>query len=57
MGYVSCQGKPFGILITDRDCFQVGGHPGWAWIFILEGIITLLVAIIAYWAINDAPAT
>ena len=35
----------------------VGGKPGWSWIFILEGILTLIVAVIAYWAINDYPAT
>ncbi|KAI5819542.1 major facilitator superfamily domain-containing protein [Pyronema omphalodes] len=35
----------------------VGGKPGWAWIFILEGLLTLVVAVIAYWAINDYPAT
>ncbi|KAF8544935.1 major facilitator superfamily domain-containing protein [Trichophaea hybrida] len=35
----------------------IGGKPGWAWIFILEGLVTLIVAVIAYWAINDYPAT
>jgi MFS family permease len=35
----------------------VGGRSGWAWIFILEGLITLLVASVAYWAINDYPKT
>ncbi|KAH6677081.1 major facilitator superfamily domain-containing protein [Halenospora varia] len=35
----------------------VGGRGGWSWIFILEGILTLIVAIIAYWAINDYPRT
>lgn len=35
----------------------IGGKPGWAWIFILEGILTLAVAVVAYWAINDYPAT
>jgi len=35
----------------------VGGKPGWAWIFILEGIVTVFVACIAYWAINDYPET
>lgn len=35
----------------------VAGRPGWAWIFILEGILTLIVAVIAWWAINDYPST
>jgi sugar phosphate permease len=35
----------------------VGGRGGWSWIFILEGLLTLVVAFIAYWAINDYPRT
>ncbi|KAF3810463.1 putative transporter [Colletotrichum gloeosporioides] len=35
----------------------VGGKPGWAWIFILEGIITLAVAVAAFFIMNDYPAT
>lgn len=35
----------------------VGGRGGWSWIFILEGILTLIVALVAYWAINDYPRT
>lgn len=35
----------------------VGGRPGWSWIFILEGILTMIVAFFAYWAINDYPKT
>jgi MFS family permease len=33
----------------------VGGKPGWAWIFILEGILTVFIAIISFWAISDNP--
>jgi len=36
---------------------NVGGKPGWAWIFILEGILTVAIAIIAFWAIADKPET
>ncbi|KAK5046504.1 hypothetical protein LTR84_008307 [Exophiala bonariae] len=33
------------------------GKPGWAWIFILEGIITVVVAFSAFWFIYDSPST
>jgi MFS family permease len=35
----------------------VGGLAGWQWIFIIEGIITFIVALIAYWAMSDYPDT
>ncbi|KAK5000122.1 hypothetical protein LTR66_000947 [Elasticomyces elasticus] len=35
----------------------VGGKSGWAWIFIIEGILTLAVAITAYFVMNDYPDT
>ncbi|TFK30775.1 MFS general substrate transporter [Coprinopsis marcescibilis] len=35
----------------------VGGRPGWAWIFILEGIATVLLAIASFWIIQDFPDT
>jgi MFS family permease len=35
----------------------VGGKPAWAWIFILEGLLSIVVSFAAYWAINDYPAT
>ncbi|KAH6908798.1 major facilitator superfamily domain-containing protein [Coprinopsis sp. MPI-PUGE-AT-0042] len=35
----------------------VGGLPGWSWIFILEGLITVVVAIAAKWVIHDNPET
>ncbi|KAF1945416.1 MFS general substrate transporter [Clathrospora elynae] len=34
----------------------VGGKPGWAWIFILEGLTTILVGIASYWMVHDFPA-
>ncbi|KAG9240378.1 major facilitator superfamily domain-containing protein [Calycina marina] len=34
-----------------------GGRGGWSWIFILEGILTFIVACTAYWMINDYPRT
>jgi predicted MFS family arabinose efflux permease len=33
----------------------VGGKTGWAWIFILEGLITVFVAIASYWMVHDFP--
>jgi uncharacterized membrane protein len=35
----------------------VGGYEGWHWIFILEGIATVLVVFIAYFLIHDYPET
>lgn len=33
----------------------VGGKHGWAWIFILEGLVTIIVGIISYWMVHDFP--
>lgn len=33
----------------------VGGRPGWAWIFILEGVATVVIGIISFWAVHDFP--
>jgi MFS family permease len=35
----------------------VGGYSGWRWIFILEGILTVVVAVFAPFAIHDFPET
>lgn len=35
----------------------VGGLEGWRWIFILEGIATVLVAISAFFLLHDFPET
>jgi MFS family permease len=35
----------------------VGGRPGWAWIFILEGIVTIFIAFFAKFIIHDSPET
>lgn len=33
----------------------IGGKPGWAWIFILEGLATVIVGIASYWLVHDFP--
>lgn len=33
----------------------VGGKPGWAWIFILEGLATIVVGVASYWMVHDFP--
>jgi MFS family permease len=33
----------------------LGGKPGWAWIFIIEGLLTVLVGIVSFWIIVDFP--
>ncbi|KAL9023166.1 MAG: hypothetical protein Q9180_008355, partial [Flavoplaca navasiana] len=43
----------FGIAKMDG----VGGYEGWRWIFILEGILTVVVAVIAFFTIYDFPET
>jgi len=35
----------------------IGGLEGWRWIFILEGIVTVVVAIFSFWALYDFPDT
>jgi nitrate/nitrite transporter NarK len=33
----------------------IGGKRGWAWIFILEGLATVIVGIVSYWMVHDFP--
>jgi sugar phosphate permease len=33
----------------------IGGKHGWAWIFILEGLVTVIIALASYWMIMDFP--
>jgi MFS family permease len=35
----------------------VGGYAGWRWIFILEGILTVVVAVVAFFLLHDFPDT
>ncbi|KAF1814395.1 MFS nicotinic acid transporter-like protein Tna1 [Eremomyces bilateralis CBS 781.70] len=34
----------------------VGGKPGWAWIFILEGLASICFGIASYWMVQDFPS-
>lgn len=34
----------------------VGGKSGWSWIFILEGLATILIGIVSFWMVQDFPA-
>lgn len=37
---------------------QIAGHAGldgWSWIFIIEGVLTSIIAIISYWTLVDFP--
>lgn len=36
---------------------KVGGRPGWAWIFIIEGIATVFAGIFCWWMVFDWPDT
>lgn len=36
---------------------NVGGYAGWRWIFILEGLLTIVIALIAYTFISNYPNT
>ena len=33
----------------------VGGKNGWAWIFIIEGLLTCVIAVAGYWFVVDWP--
>ncbi|KAJ7355675.1 major facilitator superfamily domain-containing protein [Mycena albidolilacea] len=35
----------------------IGGLHGWSWIFLLEGLITVIISLVAYWAMVDFPST
>ncbi|KAI8089661.1 major facilitator superfamily domain-containing protein [Halteromyces radiatus] len=43
-----------GAIITGME--GVGGMRGWRWLFVLEGIITLLIGIASYWILPDYPS-
>lgn len=34
---------------------SLSGKPGWAWIFILEGLATIVIAFLSFWMVHDFP--
>lgn len=45
-----------GLLATAIGLMRgVGGKGGWAWIFILEGLLTVLIGIASFWMVHDFP--
>lgn len=34
----------------------IGGRPGWAWIFLLEGIVTVIIGAACFFIMPDTPA-
>lgn len=33
----------------------IGGRPGWSWIFILEGLATIIIGVLSFWMVHDFP--
>ena len=35
----------------------IGGKHGWQWIFLIEGLFTVVVGVASFWVIQDFPDT
>jgi MFS transporter, ACS family, DAL5 transporter family protein len=46
-----------GILAYGLGLIHGGGRPGWAWIFIVEGLLTIVASFIAYFIVPTWPQT
>ncbi|KAK0624038.1 major facilitator superfamily domain-containing protein [Immersiella caudata] len=33
----------------------LGGYSGWRWIFVIEGVLTVVIAIMSFWLVHDFP--
>lgn len=44
-----------GLLATGLAEISYGGYDGWPWIFFVEGSITILVAMVAFFFLPDTP--
>ena len=49
-----CQSGGF-LTVAIHNMDGIGGRPGWAWIFILEGLFTILVGCASPWVLPDFP--
>lgn len=38
-----------------NEMHGIGGKPGWAWIFILEGLATVVIGVVSFWMVHDFP--
>ncbi|GAA6014330.1 hypothetical protein JCM10207_005423 [Rhodosporidiobolus poonsookiae] len=54
-GGAALAGSAGGILAWGIGHIHGGGLPNWAWIFVLEGIFTVLVGVTAYWWVPSYP--
>jgi len=52
--FKQCQSGAF-LAVAIHNMDGIGGRPGWAWIFILEGLFTILVACASPWVLQDFP--
>jgi hypothetical protein len=50
-----CFSRAYQAAISNMD--GVGGKPGWAWIFILEGLATIVAGAASFFIIQDFPDT
>jgi len=54
-GAATIAGAFGGLLAYGLTRINAGGLPGWAWLFLVEGLLTVAAAIWAYFAITDSP--
>ncbi|KAK2073233.1 hypothetical protein P8C59_007528 [Phyllachora maydis] len=33
----------------------IGGLAGWSWIFVLEGLLTIIIGVVSFWMVHDFP--
>ncbi|KAF7356491.1 MFS domain-containing protein [Mycena venus] len=46
-----------GLLAAISNMDGIGGKPAWAWIFIIEGLATIIAGISSIWVVQDFPDT
>lgn len=58
IAFFTCAGAFGGLLAAAISKMEgVGGKPAWAWIFILEGLVTVVAGVASFWIIQDFPET